>query len=172
MSIMELPRWHSCKESICQCRRPGFDPWVRKIPWTRKWQPAPVFLPVEFRGQEPGRLQSTGSQRARHDLATEQQQPGEEASSPSSVSLAPKVWPACSTSTSAGEGLEVLLEARDELLWAEESRPPLRQRPVRPLLHAQHLFKPSSTRPMTRESWSPASCLQLRRPLSEPANPA
>ena len=24
---------------------PGFDPWVRKIPWRRKWQPTPVFLP-------------------------------------------------------------------------------------------------------------------------------
>ena len=22
----------------------GFDPWVRKIPWRRKWQPTPVFL--------------------------------------------------------------------------------------------------------------------------------
>ena len=31
---------------IClQCRRPGFDPWVRKISWRRKWQPTPVFLP-------------------------------------------------------------------------------------------------------------------------------
>ena len=25
----------------------GFDPWVRKTPWSRKWQPAPVFLPEE-----------------------------------------------------------------------------------------------------------------------------
>ena len=25
-------------------RRQGFDPWVRKIPWRRKWQPTPVFL--------------------------------------------------------------------------------------------------------------------------------
>ena len=31
-----------------QCRRPGFDPWVRKIPWRRKWQPTPLFLPGEF----------------------------------------------------------------------------------------------------------------------------
>jgi len=22
-----------------QCRRPGFDPWVRKVPWRRAWQP-------------------------------------------------------------------------------------------------------------------------------------
>ena len=30
-----------------QCGRPGFDPWVGKIPWRRKWQPTPVFLPGE-----------------------------------------------------------------------------------------------------------------------------
>ena len=29
----------------------GFDPWVGKIPWRRKWQPTPVFLPGEFHGQ-------------------------------------------------------------------------------------------------------------------------
>ena len=28
-----------------------FDPWIRKIPWRRKWQPSPVFLPGEFHGQ-------------------------------------------------------------------------------------------------------------------------
>ena len=32
-------------------RRPGFDPWVRKIPWRREWQPTPVFLPEESHGQ-------------------------------------------------------------------------------------------------------------------------
>ena len=34
-----------------QCRRCGFNPWVRKIPWRRKWQPTPVFLPGESHGQ-------------------------------------------------------------------------------------------------------------------------
>ena len=34
-----------------QCRRPGFNPWIRKIPWRREWQPTPVFLPGEFHGQ-------------------------------------------------------------------------------------------------------------------------
>ena len=34
-----------------QCRRPEFDPWVRKIPWRRKWQPTQVFLPGKFHGQ-------------------------------------------------------------------------------------------------------------------------
>ena len=26
-------------------RRHGFKRWVKKIPWRRKWQPTPVFLP-------------------------------------------------------------------------------------------------------------------------------
>ena len=36
------------KEPAYQCRsckRCGFDPWVRKIPWRNKWQPIPVFWP-------------------------------------------------------------------------------------------------------------------------------
>ena len=44
----------SGKGSACQRRRHkrcGFHPWVRKIPWSRKWQPTPVFLPGEFHGQ-------------------------------------------------------------------------------------------------------------------------
>ena len=39
------------KESTCQCRRLkgcGFNPWVRKIPWSRKWHLTPVFLPGKF----------------------------------------------------------------------------------------------------------------------------
>ena len=37
---------------IClQCRKLGFDSWVRKIPWSRKWQPTPVFLPGKPHGQ-------------------------------------------------------------------------------------------------------------------------
>ena len=45
-----LPWWLSGKRICLQCRRPGFNPWVRKIPWRRKWQPTPVFLPGEFHG--------------------------------------------------------------------------------------------------------------------------
>ena len=40
-----LPRWLSGKESASQCRSCRLDPWVRKMPWRRKWQPTPVFLP-------------------------------------------------------------------------------------------------------------------------------
>ena len=29
-----------------------FDPWVRKSLWSRKWHPAPVFLPGKFHGQK------------------------------------------------------------------------------------------------------------------------
>ena len=32
-------------------RKCEFYPWVRKIPWRRKWQPIPVFLPGESHGQ-------------------------------------------------------------------------------------------------------------------------
>ena len=46
-----LPDGSGSKESACQCRRCGFDPWVGKIPWRRKCQPIPVFLPGEFHGQ-------------------------------------------------------------------------------------------------------------------------
>ena len=41
-------RWSSGKECTWQCRRCRrlrFNPWVRKIPWRRKWPPTPVFLP-------------------------------------------------------------------------------------------------------------------------------
>ena len=31
-------------------RKCGFDPWIRKIPWRRKWQPTPVFLPGKSHG--------------------------------------------------------------------------------------------------------------------------
>ena len=43
----------SGKEPTCQCRRHKrgrFNPWVRKIPWRRAWQPTPVFLPGESHG--------------------------------------------------------------------------------------------------------------------------
>ena len=46
-----LPWWLSRKESTSQCRGYGCDPWVGKIPWRRKWQPTPVFLPGKFHGQ-------------------------------------------------------------------------------------------------------------------------
>ena len=49
-----LPPWLSGKRIHLRCRRRrrrGFDPWVGKIPWRRKWQPTPVFLPEKPHGQ-------------------------------------------------------------------------------------------------------------------------
>ena len=46
----------------------GFDPWVRKIPWRRAWQPTPIFSSGKSHGWR--RLQSMGSQRVGHDWAT------------------------------------------------------------------------------------------------------
>ena len=34
-----FPGGTSSEESACQFRKCRFDPWVRKIPWRRKWQP-------------------------------------------------------------------------------------------------------------------------------------
>ena len=62
-----LPRWLSGKEPACQCRRCGFNPWVGKIPWKRKWQPTPVFLPGEFHGQRNLMGYSPCGRRVRHD---------------------------------------------------------------------------------------------------------
>ena len=41
-------------KKVCQCRRckrQGFDPWVSKIPWSKKWQPTSVLFPRKFHGQ-------------------------------------------------------------------------------------------------------------------------
>ena len=46
-----LSLWLSSRESACQCRSRDFHPWVEKIPWRRKWQPTPVFLPEKSHGQ-------------------------------------------------------------------------------------------------------------------------
>ena len=61
----------SGKEPACQCRRPkrlGFNPWVKKIPWRRAWQPSPSILAWRIPWtEESGRLQSIELQRVRHD---------------------------------------------------------------------------------------------------------
>ena len=90
-----LPRWHSDKESACwrrSRRRCGFDHWVGKIPWSRKWcvshpvcgisvtvaqtkwrrawQPTPLFLPGKFQGwRSLAGYSPWGRKRVRHDWA-------------------------------------------------------------------------------------------------------
>ena len=51
ITITRLSRWLSGKESACQCKRRGFNPCVRKIPWRRKWHPTPAFLSGKFHRQ-------------------------------------------------------------------------------------------------------------------------
>ena len=69
-----VPWWLSGKESACQCRRHRFSPWVGKSPWSRNWQPTPVFLPAKPHGQRGlVGLWSMGLPRVRHDWATKHQ---------------------------------------------------------------------------------------------------
>ena len=49
-------------DSVLKTQDYRFDPWVRKIPWSRKWQPTPGFLHEKTPWTEdPGRLQSKWS---------------------------------------------------------------------------------------------------------------
>ena len=50
-----LPWWLSGRESTCKCKRQEFDPWSG-IPWRRKWQPTPVFLPIKCFAMDRGPL--------------------------------------------------------------------------------------------------------------------
>ena len=50
--IPGLPWWLRQFKICPQCRKPWFNPWVGKIPWRRKWQPTPVFLPGKSHGQK------------------------------------------------------------------------------------------------------------------------
>ena len=49
--VMVFPEGSAVKNLLCSTlRRYGFNPWVRKMPWRRAWQPTPVFWPGEFYG--------------------------------------------------------------------------------------------------------------------------
>ena len=72
MKIKWLPRWLSGKESTCQCRRYEFNPWARKIPWRRKGQPTPLFLPRKIPWtQEYNGLQSMRSNKSQKQLSNQ-----------------------------------------------------------------------------------------------------
>ena len=67
-SILGLPWWLSFLRICLQWRRPGFDPWVRKIPWRKERLPMPVFWPGEFHGlySPQGRKESDTTERPFH----------------------------------------------------------------------------------------------------------
>ena len=67
---MGLPWWLRGKEPAFQSRRWGFHPWVGKIPWRRKLQPVPIFLPGKSHGQRSLASFSPWG----YSLATERQQ--------------------------------------------------------------------------------------------------
>ena len=55
LSLEGFPGGTSDGDSACQCRgcrRHGFDPWVGKITWGKKWQLTPDFLPGKFHEQK------------------------------------------------------------------------------------------------------------------------
>ena len=67
--------WLWDKESACQCKRHRFDPWVGKMPWRRKRQTIPVFLPGKSHGQRSLESYSPWScKRPGHNLVAKQQQ--------------------------------------------------------------------------------------------------
>ena len=70
-TILSFPGGTSGKEPAYHFRRRkthGSDPWVRKIPWRRAWQPIPKILACRVpQTDEPVGLQSMGSQRVGHD---------------------------------------------------------------------------------------------------------
>ena len=51
MALHSFPGGSNSIRICLQCRRPGFNSWIGKIPWRRELQPTPVFLPGEFHGQ-------------------------------------------------------------------------------------------------------------------------
>ena len=68
---MGFPSGSDGRESTFNAGDPEFDPREGKIHWRRRWQATPVFLPGEFPWtEEPGGLQSMGSQRGGHDWAS------------------------------------------------------------------------------------------------------
>ena len=67
--------WLRGKELVCQCRRHRFNPWVGKIPWRRKRQLTPLFLPRKCHGQRSlAGYSPWGHERVRLNSATKYQQ--------------------------------------------------------------------------------------------------
>ena len=70
-----LARWWSSKRIRLLCRKRRLRPWVRKIPWRKKWHPTPVVFPGKSHGQRSLAGYSPWDfVRVGHDLVTKQQQ--------------------------------------------------------------------------------------------------
>ena len=64
MVMCGLPWWLRELRICLPCKRPGFDPWVRKIPWRREWLPTPV----SWLGNPTDRSVAGGSPRGPKEL--------------------------------------------------------------------------------------------------------
>ena len=64
-SVFPSAWWLNWERILLQCGRPGFDPWVGKIPWRRERLPTPVFWPGESHGlySLPGHKESDTTER-------------------------------------------------------------------------------------------------------------
>ena len=64
-------RWLSSKESACKRRKHRFNTQIRKVPWRRKQQLTPVFLPEKYHGQRSlAGCNPQDCKRVGYDLAT------------------------------------------------------------------------------------------------------
>ena len=66
--------WLTSKGLTCPCRRckrQEFDLWVGKIPWRRKWQPTPIFLPGKFMDTGAQQAKYMGTHRVGHNWTNE-----------------------------------------------------------------------------------------------------
>jgi len=69
--LLGFPGDSDGQDSACNAGDPGSIPGSGRCPWRREWLPIAVLLPGESpRTEEPGGLQSMGSQRVGHDWAT------------------------------------------------------------------------------------------------------
>ena len=78
-TYITFPLWLRWERICLQCRRPGFDPWLEKIPWRRKWEPSSQNTGsgnssiLDWRipwTEETGKLQSMELQRVWHNWQT------------------------------------------------------------------------------------------------------
>ena len=66
LTLQHLPWWLRWYTICLPRRRPKFNPWVRKMPWRRNWQPTPVFLPGKSLGWRSLAGCSSGGHRVVH----------------------------------------------------------------------------------------------------------
>ena len=46
--VVQRKRTHLPAQDVLETETHRFNPWARKIPWKRKWQPTTIFLTGKF----------------------------------------------------------------------------------------------------------------------------